>query len=361
MTEERLARICVSSFPGFGSKTLRMIGEAFSEWQDAWIAPLSAFLKIGVRERTASRFVDWRRTFDFSQMVETLASQSIATLFPDDAEYPSSLRASNDPPEILFVRGTLADRPAISVVGTRKMTSYGERCVESIVTELAQSGFAIVSGLALGIDGVVHRAALGVGGTTIAVLGTGIDDATIYPREHCGLAYQMISHQGAIVSEFPPGTDSRKEHFPIRNRIIAGWSLATVVIEATQKSGSLITAKLALEDNRMVLAVPGPIWSAQSIGTNQLIKLGAHVCTSAQDVIDAVAFDRPDLAAKTRALLPIDPLEQSIIDVLDEPQHVDEIGRATGLDPAAVASHLAVMELKGLAKPIGGQMWVRGR
>ena len=259
------------------------------------------------------------------------------------------------------MRGTLTDAPAVSIVGTRKITDYGKQCVETIVPDLVRAGFVIVSGLALGVDGAVHRATLNAGGTTIAILGTGVDDSSMYPREHFNLAREIMDGRGAIISEFPLGTDSRKEHFPIRNRLIASLSLATLVIEAAQNSGSLITAKLALEDNREVLAVPGPIWSEQSAGTNLLLKLGAKICTCGQDVFDAIKLDRPDLVAETRAIMPIDPLEQRILDCLAEPRHVDEISRLAEIEPSSASSQLSILELKGLIKQIGGQMWIRTR
>ena len=359
MNDERLARIFVSSFPGFGSRSLRRIKGGFLTWEKAWLASPDALAKVGVSEKAGLRFVEWRRDFDAAAFLKLLEDEGIAVLFPEDEGYPQLLAVSSDPPEILFVRGTLDDAPAISVVGTRKITAYGEQCTEAIVSGLAARGFLIVSGLALGVDGAVHQTTLGAGGRTIAVLGTGADDASLYPREHVSLAQKMMANGGAVISEFSPGSDSRKEHFPIRNRLIASLSLATLVIEAAIDSGSLITAKLALEENREVLAVPGPIWSAQSAGTNKLIKLGAKVCTCAEDVIEAIALDRPDLVAQTRAALPLDPKEQAILDFLDEPRHIDDIGRLEGMDPVAASSIMAVLELKGLVKPIGGQMWTR--
>lgn len=361
MDQARVAKICLGSFPGFGSRSLRKIWAAFSRPEEAWSASAQALKRVGIQESTVERFTAWRKTCVPSRFIEQLEKESIRVLFRDDAEYPQSLQLSTDPPEILFVRGTLKDIPAIAVVGTRRITMYGKSCVDGIVPDLARAGFAIVSGMALGIDGAVHRATLDARGTTVAILGTGVDDAALYPREHVALAQEIIKSGGAVVSEFPPGTQSFKVHFPIRNRLIAAWALATLVIEADLDSGSLITAKLALEENHEVLAIPGPIWADQSRGANSLLKSGAKICTQAADVLEAIAFDQPELIAQARASLPMDPTEQNIIDALAEPKHIDDLTTEIGLDPGSMSGKMALLEIKGLVKPIGGQMWIKTR
>ncbi len=277
-----------------------------------------------------------------------------------DPRFPALLRQISRPPDGLFVRGALDDhQPCISIVGTRKNTSYGKRVVDLLVPELARAGFAIISGMALGIDGLVHRAALDAGGKTIAVLGTGIDDDSLYPRAHTNLAYEIMDSGGAVVSEFVAGTPSRKEHFPIRNRIIAGWSLATIVIEGSPDSGSLITAKLALDFDREVLAVPGSIWSDTSRGCHVLIKAGARLCESPQDVFDAIQLDRPAQISETRKLLPLTPDESRLLQTITRPLHVDELVLESGLDSAKIGAALSILELKGYASHLGGQIWAR--
>ncbi|MDP3793907.1 MAG: DNA-processing protein DprA [Candidatus Uhrbacteria bacterium] len=360
-TEERVARLCLGSFPGFGSRTLRKLWAAFLDPQAAWLASGSKLTSCGISEKVAQRFVSWRATVDPASLVERLERDGISVLFKDDPTFPSAFRHSSDPPEILFVRGTLRDVPAIAIVGTRRFTQYGKRCVDLLVPDLARSGLLIVSGLALGIDTLVHRSTLEAGGYTVAILGGGVDDDAIYPRENFPLAKQILSAGGAMISEFPPGAENRKEHFPMRNRLIASLSSATLVIEGAPESGSMITAKLALEENREVLAVPGPIWSEASTGTNQLLKLGAKVCTRSADVLEALSLDRPELMAQARLMLPLDPIEEHILTFLTEPQHVDELGRLMETTSATISGKLALLELKGLAKPIGGQMWVKGR
>lgn len=288
-----------------------------------------------------------------------LLPDHIQYISADDTRFPPLLRQIGSPPQGLFFRGAINDLPAISIVGTRRNTSYGRRCIDAIVPDLVAAGFTIVSGMALGIDGLVHQAALNAGGKTIAILGTGIDENSIYPRAHVNLAHEIIKSGGAVVSEFPPGTGSRKEHFPIRNRLIAGWSLGTLVIEADMDSGSLITAKQALEANREVLAVPGPIWSDVSRGCNKLISAGARVCTSASDVLESMEIDRPDLISEARALLPLTPEESLILNLLSTPLHIDDIIVKTSMDPGSIGAKLTMLEVKGYIAQLGGQMWAR--
>lgn len=277
----------------------------------------------------------------------------------DDPRFPPLLRQIADPPDGLYVRGTIEDRPAVSVVGTRRFTSYGRRATEEIVGGLASSGFGIVSGLALGIDGEAHKAALEAGGYTVAVLGTGIDDATIYPREHYALAQRILSSGGLLVSEFPPGSPSLTYVFPKRNRLIAGWTPATIVVEAAHGSGSLITARLALEYNREVLAVPGSIFSSTSEGCHELLALGAKLCRSSEDVLNVLSLDRPELIAETRASLPLTEPESRVYAALDEPLHVDALADRIGQPSHGVSAALALLELKGYVWHQGGQIWLK--
>jgi len=277
----------------------------------------------------------------------------------DDPRYPPLLRQVSDPPKGLYVRGNLQDIPCISVVGTRRCTSYGRRATSEIVSGLVATGMGIVSGMALGIDGEAHKAALIAGGYTIAVLGTGIDEASLYPREHIRLAHEILDAGGAIVSENPPGSPSFKYAFPRRNRIIAGWSPATLVVEANENSGSLITARLALEDNREVLAVPGSIWSDVSMGCNKLLSLGAKVCTGARDILDALELDRPELISQVRANLPLTAEESTLLGLISGQMHVDDLALNSGLPSSHVSAHLSLLEMKGYVAQLGGQMWSR--
>jgi DNA processing protein len=276
-----------------------------------------------------------------------------------DPRFPPLLRHLSDAPKGLYVRGNLKDQPAVSVVGTRRCSSYGRRATREIVSGLAASGLGVISGLALGIDGEAHRAALDADGYTIAVLATGIDEATIYPREHVKLAHRILESGGALVSEYPPRSPSFKFAFPKRNRLIAGFSPATIIIEATIDSGSLITARLALEENREVLAVPGPIFSETSAGCHQLIKLGAKPCTSTEDILACLKLDRPELMAAVRSQLPLTAEESTVFAKLDRPCHIDELSEALNAPISRISGLLTFLELKGYVQHEGNQIWRR--
>ncbi len=277
----------------------------------------------------------------------------------DDARFPPLLREIADPPEGLFVRGNLKDVPAISVVGTRRCSAYGKRATDELVGGLVSSGLGIISGLAFGIDAEAHKACLDAGGYTIAVLATGIDDDTIYPREHVHLAKRILESGGAIISEYPPHSPSFKYAFPKRNRIIAGMTPATVIIEASKDSGSLITARLALESNREVLAVPGSIFSSQSDGCHELLQLGAKAIRSAEDILNALCLDRPELMAETRASMPLTEPESRVYAALDVPTHIDQLAERLNESTAHLSACLALLELKGYAVHQGGQIWLK--
>ncbi|MDX6412297.1 MAG: processing protein, partial [Gaiellaceae bacterium] len=257
--------------------------------------------------------------------------------------FPSLLRAIYDPPPRLYVRGGGEDdvlaRPAVAIVGARACSSYGAQVARRLGRELAGSGLIVVSGLARGIDGEAHRGALESGGVTVAVLGCGVDRD--YPAAHRELA-QRIRNNGLVVSEYEPGVEPAPWRFPARNRLIAGLSAVTVVIEARERSGALITADMALEEGRDVLAVPGEITSPLSAGTNALLKLGAGVCTAAEDVLALFG-----LAPEQRPAPKLGADAAAVLAVL--PAGADEVARATGLDARAVAIALAELELAGLA------------
>lgn len=280
----------------------------------------------------------------------------------DDPEYPPLLREISSPPETLFVRGELPpqNQPSLAVVGSRQCSDYGKRATEEIVGALAQAGVVIVSGLAFGIDAIAHTAALETNGKTIAVLASAIDDIT--PAIHRHLAKRILSHNGTILSELPPGSPCFKGSFPIRNRIVSGLSLGTLVIEATTRSGSLITAKFALDQGRDLFAVPGSIHSETSQGTNGLLKSGAHVVTSAHDILDILGLS--GVALSREPLPPPKPetKEEAILLPLisKQPIHLDEIIRASGLPSTIVSSAIMMMEIKAKVRHVGGNYYILG-
>lgn len=269
--------------------------------------------------------------------------------------FPQLLREISSPPKGLYFLGNIPELPMVAIVGTRRPTKYGEEITYALARDLAKSGFCVVSGLALGIDSVVHRAVLDAGGLTLAVLGCGLDKP--YPRSNSGLFRRIIDSGGAVVSEYANGTEPYKSNFPARNRIIAGLSLATIVTEADAKSGSLITANFAISANRMLMAVPGNTTSPRSAGPNNLIKSGAFLVTNAADVLANLGFENPNLfRIKPKA----DSEEEAMImNLLSEKslttqQIIDE----TQLDAVSIASIISLMEITGKIRNLGAGSWV---
>jgi DNA processing protein len=298
-----------------------------------------------VDEPRSARYQAFRRAFDERGFRGELATRGLRWLARSDPAFPPQLRAIHDPPPGLFLRGagdtSLLAATSVAVVGARACSAYGTAVATSFARRLAESGVIVVSGLARGVDAAAHRGAL-EGGVTVAVLGCGIDRD--YPRSHAGLA-ERIAERGLLVSEYPPGVEPAPWRFPARNRIVAGLCLATVVVEARARSGALITADLALEEGREVLAVPGEITTALSDGTNALLRLGATPATRVEDVLEALGVEpsSPEPAPPTSETGGV------VLAVISEgPAAIDDIVRRTELSAAAVAAALAELELCGL-------------
>jgi len=279
-------------------------------------------------------------------------------LTPLHPAYPSALRTIGVPPEILYVRGTLReeDRAAVAVVGARRASSYGMAAAEWLGRELARGGVTVVSGLARGIDGAAHRGALAAGGRTIAVLGCGPD--VVYPAEHADLMAQVIQ-AGAVISEFPPGTEPLPHHFPQRNRIISGLSLGVVVVEGRERSGALVTADCALQQGREVFAVPGSVFAETSYLPHRLIQEGAKLVTTVEDILNELRLpQRPSPLPE-----PVPTLtgaEATVYAQLSlDPQHIDALALRCALQVAEVGRALLALELQGLVRALAGQRYVR--
>jgi DNA processing protein len=300
------------------------------------------------RDQAFARFA---RSFDEASYLTRLQERGVVWLPRSHSDFPPLLRAIHDPPAGLFVRGAggtkLLRRPTVAVVGARSCSPYGAQVARMLGRELAAAGLVVVSGLARGVDGEAHRGALESGGATVAVLGCGIDRD--YPAAHAELAGR-IRATGLAVSEYAPGVEPAPWRFPARNRIIAGLSAATVVVEAREKSGALITADLALEEGREVFAVPGEITSALSRGTNDLLRLGATPLTDAEAVLDVFGLERAQ--AETAHLSP--EAETVLARVRDGPTTADELARATELEAAVLATALTELELAGVVVASGG-------
>jgi len=271
---------------GFGPVSFKKLLTYFNSFEIAWQSQINEFIQVGLSTSLIEHIKKQRPKINPDWEMERLAKEKIDLITIQDKNYPKLLKEIYSPPALLYVKGTLKleDKFALGIVGTRKLSAYGRQITPLITADLAQSGLTIVSGLAKGIDTLAHQAALQAKGRTIAVLGSGINKANIYPFVNQQLA-EEISQNGAVISEFSIDTEPLPQHFPQRNRIISGLSLGTLVIEAPEKSGALITAKDALEQNRSVFAIPGPIYSPNSLGPNNLIKMGAKLVSQANDIL----------------------------------------------------------------------------
>jgi len=360
---ERGYWVAFSLVKGIGPVRFRQLLSAFGTLQAAWEASDDALRSAGLDRRALHSLKETRRLITPAAELARLDHLGIAVLTWEDDLYPTllaSLRQIDHAPPILYLRGTLdaADEWAVAIVGTRSVSAYGRQVTHQIAGDLAANGLTIISGLARGVDAEAHQAALDAGARTIAVLACGLD--TIYPPEHRQLAARIIQ-QGALVSPFPLGTEPVGGNFSARNRVMSGLARGVIVTEASDKSGALITAGHALEQGREVFAVPGNITAHSSAGTNHLIQDGAHPVLSAQDVLDVLNLERVADFTQARRVLPdMTPNEQAILAHLSaDPTHIDEVVAAVGLSAAAVSSALVTLELKGMARSVGGMMYVR--
>jgi DNA processing protein len=329
--------------------------------KDAWNAGASELRAAGLDAKLASRIASERASLSPDAEMERMAKHNVTALTWHDPAYPARLKEIYDLPPVLYVRGelTAADEWCVAAVGTRRPTPYGRQVAEELSYGLAQNSICVVSGLARGIDSIAHRAALDAGGRTLAVLACGLD--IVYPPEHAKLALE-IAERGALVSDYPPGTQPRGEYFPRRNRIMSGLSLGVLVVEGDFKSGAIITARLALEQDREVFAAPGSIFSVQSRGTNSLIKEGAKLVQGVEDVLGELNLTMVPQQIQMKEIMPATDTEAGLLrHISREPVHVDEVCRQSGLPIATVSSVLAMLELKGLVRQMGPMSYVRAR
>lgn len=359
MREDLPYWLALVRFPKFGPVRIKKLQEKFPNLAEAFSASSLDLQTAGIEPKVADQFVSERMHIDPEKEAGLLSLHGVKALTVADEDYPGDLKEIHDPPAVLFYKGELPKQAKyLAVVGARKCTRYGQQIAADLVQPLAAHGVVIVSGLALGIDALAHQAALDAAGQTVAVLGSGLDEANIYPTRNRFVAKQIINGHGAIVSEFPIGTHPLAQNFPQRNRIIAGLAQGTLIIEAAAKSGSLITARLAMESGRDVFAVPGPINSPLSEGPNNLIKMGAIPVTSVEDILNHLGLVK---AESTNPYQPGSELEAKIYESMSqEPKQVDDIIRETKLATAEVTSTLTLMEMKGSARHLGGQYYVRG-
>ena len=345
-----------------GAARFALLEAAFESMEAAWRADREELVAAGLDERTAEEIVRRRPDIDPAAECERLHEADVRALHRPHPAYPARLREIDDAPPVVYVKGSWEQQDdwSVSVVGTRRATAYGRQAADELARDLAAHGVTVVSGLARGVDTIAHRAALDAGGRTVAVLANGLD--TIYPPENRGLAAEVAAN-GALITDYPLGTKPRAEFFPRRNRIMSGLALGTLVVEGDVKSGAMITARFAGEQNREVFAVPGSIFSPQSRGPLSLLRDGATPVRGVEDVLEALNLTM--IGAQMdfgRAAPAATPAEQSLMDALTrEPRHIDEVVRAAGLTAAEVSATLALLELKGLVRDVGGMHYVRVR
>ena len=353
--EERLFWLGFSVFPGIGPRRFQKLLAHFGNAKEAWRASRSDLRNVGLGESLAHAFERFKDGFSLAEYQKKLKELSVTFFVLTDPKYPKLLRSIQKPPFVLYIKGELvSDVPAVGVVGTRKITEYGREVTRFFTKVLVLNGVVIISGLALGVDAMAHETALVERGKTIAVLGCGVD--CCYPRENQRLYERIIQSGGAVVSEVPLGLSPSRGLFPARNRIIAGLSDAVLVTEGAEDSGSLITAEHAFKEKRPVFAVPGPITSQLSKGPYQLIKKGARLATSAEEILEELKIQnanrkttsqnskRKEIEGETRE-------EEAILRILDhEALSFDQIVRITKLTSSVIGATLSLLEIKGVVR-----------
>lgn len=351
---DALYSVALSRVPGIGPVLFKRLVERFEGPEAVFKASLSSLMEVdGIGERLASEVRSFRNWKDAESEVSRAVNFGAAIVAMKDERYPKSLLNIYDPPSYLYVRGELKEyEKGIAVVGSRFASPYGNMVTEGLSRDLVRNGYAVISGMARGIDTAAHKGALSAGGRTVAVLGSGID--VTYPPESKGL-YEKICQSGAVISELPMGTRPLSENFPARNRIISGMSLGVVIVEASLKSGSLITAACAAEQGREVFAVPGNINSKGSKGTNRLIKDGAKLVEDVGDIMEELA----PAGKVSKISMNITKEESLIIEAITDPKQIDEIAGISGMDIRSVSAMLLNMELNGMVRQLPGMVFVR--
>jgi len=357
---------CLKSVPGIGNHLFKRLIDRFELPEAVLQASAEELIQVeGISARQAAAIQNFRTPDSIRRELDQINQKGHLITTLADPEYPSLLREIPDPPPFLYVSGNLdGSLKNIAVVGSRNATAYGISTTQKLCADLSAFNITIVSGMAIGIDTAAHHGTLARSGKTVAVLGSGLDK--IYPSENRNL-FKRISERGAVITEFALNTEPEAHHFPIRNRIISGMSLGTVVVEASKKSGSLITARLAAEQNREVFAVPGSIQSFKSTGTHTLIKQGAKLVENAQDVLEELSafIDASNLTkyqdqnSTTESLSLLTPEEIAVYKVLSPyPEHIDTLVRKTALEPGKLLSILLQLELSGMINQLPGKRFV---
>lgn len=362
-SEELKYWVAFSQITKLGPLRFKKLINYFPDLKTAWQTDSSEIIKAGLEPELATEINLKKSEINPAAEWEKLEKEKIKVITIKDKNYPKLLAEIYDAPALLYFKGELNNLEfTLAVVGTRKISSYGKQITPQIVKDLTNNGLTIVSGLALGVDALAHQTALEVAGTTLAVLGSGLDWQNIYPADNRYLAQKIIDSGGTVISEYPIGTPPLKHHFPYRNRIIAGLSLGTLIIEAPISSGALITAKYALEQNREIFAVPGSIYNQNSEGPNNLIKMGAKLVSSASDILEALSLNQVTEFLKIKKIVADTKEEEILLNYLNyEPIHIDKLKELSRLNTSVLNSTLTLMEMKGKVKNLGGNYYVRAR
>lgn len=350
-----------NNIPGIGRVRLTHLENHFGNLENAWKASPGELRASGIDSVALKAIARYRPDVSPDEEMRKLQRYGIKVITCKDDDYPSRLKEIYDYPPLIYIKGALLpeDEWCLAVVGTRRASSYGKQVTEELVADLAQSKITIISGLARGIDTIAHRSALKSGGRSLAVFASGLD--IVYPSENIRLVRDIIE-RGCIISEYPLGMKPRAENFPRRNRILSGLSMGVMVVEAGETSGAMITARMALEQNREVFAVPGNILSPVSQGTNRLIQEGAKLVRDYQDILEELNLTTVARQIEMKEILPETETEVILLRILShEPTHIDEVCRNSGLTTATVSGTLAMMELKGLVKQVGTMNYVLSR
>lgn len=354
--------LAFNRIPGLGTARFRLLERHFPDMETAWRAGSAELASAGLDRRSIASILKHRPGISPQRELDDLCKSNVSALTWNDLGYPARLKEIYDPPPVLYVRGDLLpeDERSVAIVGTRGATVYGREVAAAIAGDLARNSVTIVSGLARGIDGVAHRAALDAGARTVAVLASGVD--IVYPREHAGLAAEIANH-GALVSEYPLGVRPDASNFPRRNRIMSGMTLGTLVVEAGESSGALWTVRHALEQDREVFCVPGSIFSPASRGTNLLIQEGAKLVMGYKDVLEELNLTTVARQIELPIVTPAgNQNESGLLEYIShDPIHIDDLCRRSGLPIAQVSSSLAMLEIAGRVKQVGGMHYIRVR
>lgn len=360
MTQDLKFWISINKTNCFGNKKLLDLFSKFKSAEKIWQLSTKELLSFGISEETTRKFTLLRTKLNPDQELESVLEKNINIVTIDDPNYPKLLVETFAPPPVIFYKGNLncTKQKSLAIVGTRQVTNYGRQILLPIIKTLVKYNFNIVSGLALGVDALVHDQTVEQAGSTTAILGSGINN--VHPKTNIFLAEKILQANGLILSEFPIDMIPLKYNFPMRNRIISGLSLGTLVIEAGEQSGALITAKYALDQNREVFAIPGNINSPKSIGTNKLIQSGAKLVTSAEDILDELNIQDNFKTSSLPAYLPANPEEATILKHLQNQEcHINELVKLSNLTISEVTSTLTILEMKKVIRNIGNQTYSR--